>query len=68
MRYFANHILMITVAMVRVSHTGMKISCVLLWNNEGRNVRAANPTMMIVRSISRRDDDFFAPPVPCDVS
>jgi hypothetical protein len=76
MRNFANHMLITTVAIVSVSQTGMKTSGrfvpVLetlvppLEKSAGRKERAANPTMMIVRSTSRRED---LPPRPasCDV-
>jgi hypothetical protein len=58
MRYFANHMLMMTVPMVRVSHTGMKTSCMFRVKREGKKERAANPTMIIVRSMSLRGEDF----------
>jgi hypothetical protein len=76
--YRVNHMLMTTVAMVRVSQTGMNTSGKFvpvlvvpvppLEKREGRKDRAANPTMMMVRSTSRRGEDFLAGPVPCDMS
>jgi len=71
--------LMMTVAMVRVSHTGMKMFgrsaevCEApvpapLEKREGRKERAAKPNMIIVSSMSRRGEDFFAPPPLCDAS
>jgi len=78
MMYLVNHMLMITVTMVRVSQTGMKmvgkfvpvlvIPVLPLEKSDGRKERAANPSMMIVRSIRRRGEDFFIAPVPCDMS
>jgi hypothetical protein len=78
MMYFVNQKLMITVTMVRVSQTGMKmvvkfvpvlfIPVPPLEKSDGRKERAANPSMMMVRSSRRRDEDFFLAPVPCDVS
>ncbi len=78
MRNLANHMLMMTVAMVSVSHMGMKMLGKLadvldvpvppLEKSEGRNERAAKPTMMTVIRTSLRDEDFFAPPVPCGIS
>jgi hypothetical protein len=64
MIYLVNQKLMTTVAMVSVIQIGMKISCTFLEKSEGKKVRAANPTIMIVTAISRRDEDFFAPPLP----
>ena len=77
MRNLANHMLMITVTMVRVSHTGMKMfgrsedvleTPVPPLKREGRNERAAKPNMIIVSSRSRRGEDFFPVSVPCDAS
>jgi len=78
MRRFANHMLIMTVAMVSVSHTGMKmfgrsddvldVPVTPLVKSEGAQVRAAKPTMTMVISTSRRDDDFFAPAAPGDIS
>jgi len=70
MMYRVNHMLMMTVEIVRVSQMGMKMSCTCLEKSEGRKARAANPSMMMVRSSSRRDEDFLAPPLlpPCDTS
>lgn len=67
MMYLVNQKLMMTVEIVRVSQTGMKISYTCLEKSDGRNERAANPSMMMVRSSRRRDEDFFLAPVPCDV-
>lgn len=50
---------MMTVAMVSDSHAGMKINCMFLEKSEGPQVRMANPTMMIVRSVRRRVEDFL---------
>jgi len=78
MRNLVNHMLMTTVAMVRVSHTGMKMfgmsDPVLetpvppLEKRAGKKERPANPTMIIVTSTSRRCEDLLGAPVPCDVS
>ncbi|HVB95515.1 MAG TPA: hypothetical protein VND41_02800 [Nitrososphaerales archaeon] len=78
MMYLVNHMLMITVTMVRVSQMGMKmvgkfvpvlvIPVLPLEKSDGRNERAANPSMMMVRSTIRRGEDFFIAPVPCDMS
>jgi hypothetical protein len=78
MMFFTNQKLMITVTMVRVSHTGMKMVekfvAVLvvpvppLDKSDGRKERAANPSMMTVRSVRRRAEDFFLGAVLCDVS
>ena len=54
--FFANHMLITTVPMVRVSQTGMKIAWVLLDSNDGPQVRAAKPTMIIVNNIRRREE------------
>jgi hypothetical protein len=62
--YFANHTLMMTVPMVRVSHAGMNMAWTFLDRSEGPQVRAAKPTMMTVIKMSRFGDDL--PPV--DVS
>jgi hypothetical protein len=59
--YLVNHMLMMTVEIVRVSQTGMKISYTCLEKSAGRKERAANPSMMTVRSNSRRGEDFLAP-------
>jgi len=77
MMNFANHMLMMTVAIVRVSQMGMKMfgrsPAVLetpvppLEKSEGRKARAAKPTMIIVISKSRRGEDFAPPPL-CDAS
>ena len=77
MMNLANHMLMMTVAMVSVSHAGMKMSVrfkeealtdVLLFEKSARpQVRTAKPTIMIVRSMSRRREDFW-PSAPCDES
>ena len=77
MRRFANHMLIITVEMVKVIHAGMKMfgKSVDVWptpvppleNNAGAHVRRANPTMMTVISTSRREEDFVAP-APLDMS
>jgi hypothetical protein len=64
-RCFANHMLIKTVAMVRVSHAGMNIAWVFLETSEGPHVRAAKPTMMTVRSKSRRGEDLDGPWAPC---
>lgn len=53
--------LMTTVAMVNVSHAGMNISWTFLENKEGPHVRAANPTIITVRRMRRRGEDFFPP-------
>jgi hypothetical protein len=78
MMCLVNQKLMITVTMVRVSQTGMKmvvkfvpvlvIPVLPLEKSDGRKERAANPSMMMVRSTKRRGEDFFVAPVPCDVS
>jgi hypothetical protein len=78
MIYLVNQKLMITVPMVRVSHTGMKMVVKFvpvlvvpvppLDKSDGRKERAANPSMMTVRSMRRRDEDFFLGAVPCDMS
>jgi hypothetical protein len=68
MMNFANHMLMMTVEIVRVSQTGMKTSYTCLEKSDGKKERAANPSMMIVRSIRRRVEDFFVYPAPCDIS
>jgi len=78
MMYLVNQKLMITVTMVRVSQTGMKmvekfvpvlvIPVPPLEKSDGRKERAANPSMMMVRSSRRRDEDFLFAPVPYDVS
>jgi hypothetical protein len=72
----ANHMLIMTVAMVRVSHAGMKMSvrlrevaltAVLLFENSATpHVRTAKPTIMTVRISKRRGEDL--PPPPCDAS
>jgi len=77
MRNLANHMLMMTVAMVRVSHAGMNISvrlkevalrAVLLFEKSATpHVRTAKPNIMTVRMSRRRGEDF-APPLPCDAS
>jgi len=74
MRRFANHMLIMTVEMVRVIQAGMKMfgrffdvldnPVTPLENKTGAQVRAANPTMMIVMRTSRRGEDFVAPPAP----
>ncbi len=66
--------LMMTVAMVRVIHAGMKMfgrffavpdnPVAPLEKRAGAQVRAANPTMITVTSKSRRGEDFVAPPAP----
>jgi hypothetical protein len=76
--YLVNQKLMITVPMVRVSHTGMKMVVTFnpvcvdpvppLEKSDGKKESAAKPSMMTVRSIRRRDEDFFLGAVPCDVS
>jgi hypothetical protein len=78
MRNLANHMLMMTVAIVRLSHTGMnklgRSDDVLetpvppLEKRAGKKEAAANPTMIRVRSTSRRGEDLLAAPVPCDAS
>jgi len=79
MMNLANQKLIMTVAIVRVSQMGMKMfgrfAAVLetpvpppLEKSEGRNERAAKPTIITVISKSRRGEDFFAPPLPCDPS
>jgi len=68
MRNLANHMLMMTVEMVRVNQTGMKTSCTFLEKSDGKKERAANPTMIIVRSKSLREEDFLGAPAPCDMS
>jgi hypothetical protein len=78
MMYLVNQKLMITVTMVRVSHTGMKMVekfvAVLvvpvppLDKSDGRKERAANPSMMTVRSVRRRAEDFFLGTALCDMS
>jgi hypothetical protein len=60
MRFFVNHMLMMTVAMVSVSHAGMNIAWTFLENSAGPHVRRAKPTMMTVMSRRRRGEDFFA--------
>jgi hypothetical protein len=50
--------LITTVAMVRVSHAGMKSACTFLERREGPQVRAANPTIMTMSKTSRRGEDF----------
>ncbi len=76
MRYLANHMLMTTVAMVRVIQTGMNKSGKLvpvlspvapLEKSAGRNVSAAKPSITAVTMTSRRDEDLFAP-APCGAS
>ena len=59
--------LMTTVAIVSVIHAGMNISWAFLEKSEGPQVRAANPTMMTVMRMRRREEDFL-PPAACDVS
>jgi hypothetical protein len=39
-----------------------------LEKSDGRKERAANPSMMTVRSTRRRDEDFLLGAVPCDMS
>lgn len=79
MMNLANQKLMTTVAIVRVSQTGMKMfgrfPAVLetsvpppLEKSEGKKERAAKPTIITVISKSRRGEDFLAPPLPCDPS
>jgi hypothetical protein len=78
MMFFTNQKLMITVTMVRVSHTGMKMRVKFvpvlvvpvppLEKSDGRKERAANPSMMMVRSIRRRAEDFLLGAASCDVS
>jgi hypothetical protein len=73
MMNLANHMLMMTVAMVRVSHAGMKMSvrlkevaltAVLLFEKSATpQVRTAKPTITTV-TMSRRREDF--PPAPCE--
>jgi hypothetical protein len=63
--------LIMTVAMVRVSHAGMKMSgrfvpvlespVAPLEKRAGPQLRAANPTIMTVMRTRRREEDFFAP-------
>jgi len=70
--------LTMTVAMVRDTHAGMNTKVkfvpvldtvvVPLEKRDTPHVRAAKPTMTIVRSVSRRGEDFFAPPPLCDAS
>jgi hypothetical protein len=77
MMNLANHMLMTTVAMVRLSHTGMKMFgrsvAVLetpvpapLQKREGTNKAAAKPSMITVSTKSLRGEDL--PPPPCDAS
>jgi len=64
--------LMTTVEMVSVIHAGMNmfgrfvdvldVPVTPLESREGAQVSAANPTMMIVTSTIRRDEDFLPPP------
>ena len=79
MMNLANQKLMMTVAMVRVSHTGMKMFGRLedvldtpvpapLAKSEGRNDAAAKPSMTIVISTSLRGEDLFVPALSCDAS
>jgi hypothetical protein len=58
--YFANHMLITTVAIVSVSHAGMNIAWAFLDTNEGPQVRAAKPSMMTVNSMRRRGEDLLA--------
>ena len=58
--------LMTTVAMVRVSHAGMNIVWMSLENNEGPHVRAAKPTMITVKSTSRRGEDLLGLGPECE--
>jgi hypothetical protein len=77
MMFFTNQKLMITVTMVRVSHTGMKMRVMLFavldtpvppLKSDGKKERAANPSMMTVRRKRRRAEDFFLGAVPCEPS
>ncbi len=75
MMNLANHMLMITVAMVSVSHAGMNMSVrfkeealtdVLLFEKSATpQVRTAKPTIMIVMMSRRRED---LAPAPCEES
>ena len=75
MMYFANHMLITTVAMVRVSHAGMNTSVrlkevaltpVLLFEKSATpQVRAAKPSITTVRISKRRGEDL---PPPCEAS
>jgi hypothetical protein len=68
--------LIMTVAMVRVSHAGMNTSGRLvpaldtlvapLEKRETPQQSAAKPTMMIVISMSRRVEDLLGAAIPCE--
>jgi hypothetical protein len=64
MRNLTNHMLVKTAVMTSVSQMGMKSPATLLEYREGMKLAAANPNMMIVTSMRRRDEDFFSAPLP----
>jgi len=59
--------LMMTVAIVSVSHAGMNVAPMVLLKRTGPHVKAAKPTMTIVINMRRRGEDFAAAD-PCPAS